>query len=92
VLSTRPAVARSLNFKDWGERAELDRGDDLEGVMFNLNRKKLLLVGGYLAFNVIVTATCFGALARITSALSRVDLGMGEVLSHILGSILPRPF
>jgi hypothetical protein len=60
--------------------------------MLQLHKKKLLLVGGYLVFNAFVMATCYGVLARITSTLSRLDLGMGEVLSHLLASLLPGPF
>lgn len=60
--------------------------------MIKLSRKKVFLLGGYLVFYVFVMVTCIRTVGRIGSVFGRVDLGMGEVLSNFLASLLPGPF
>lgn len=57
-----------------------------------LNRKKVLMLGGYIMLNLFVAVTCVRAMGRLGSAFGRIDFNLGEVLSHIWASLLPSPF
>lgn len=57
-----------------------------------LNRKKALILSGYIMFNLFVGVTCLRALGRLGSAFGRVNFNLGEVLNHLWASLLPSPF
>lgn len=60
--------------------------------MIKLNRKKVFLLCGYVVFNFFVLITYTRVLGRLGAAFGRLDFDVGEVLSHILASLLPSPF
>lgn len=60
--------------------------------MFKLNRKRVLFLGGYLAFNLVMMVTCMRVFGRIGSAVGKIHFNLGEVLSHLWASLLPSPF
>lgn len=60
--------------------------------MFRLSRTKVILLGGYIVFNLCVMVMGMRVLGRMGSALGRVHFNMGEVLSQLLASLLPGPF
>ncbi len=57
-----------------------------------LNRKKVLMLGGYIMFNLFVGVTCLRVMGRLSSAFGRVNLNLGEVLSNLWAFLLPSPF
>ncbi len=60
--------------------------------MYKLNRKKLILLGGYLTFNLLAAIIGMRVLARVGSTLGSMNFSLGEVLNHLWAALLPSPF
>ncbi|MBW1991463.1 MAG: hypothetical protein JRI59_04990 [Deltaproteobacteria bacterium] len=60
--------------------------------MVRLNRKKVLLLCGYLAFNALVLVISLRTFYRLGSLFGMVNLNFAEVLSQLWAWLVPSPF
>lgn len=60
--------------------------------MTKKNKKRLLLLGIYAAFNFFVMTVCVRIFAKIGAVFGLLNFGVGDVLSNFLTSLLPGPF
>lgn len=84
-------LAQNLNLKPRGMEAELKQKGLGRREIVRLNRKKMILLGAYMAFNLLALTACARVGVKLGSVF-RINLGAGEIVGNLLALLLPSPF